>query len=500
MLCRKSAVYLVHLVCFVYLVDLVHLISLKQPNKPNRPNKPNEPNEQARLARQGRIRGPKFEVFGTSKLTLVSRFLFGILSVVLTLGMASMAHAYCGTSSPLSRGSGTGLFEVVPSLCVSERYDSNVFYRPATPGFQRDDFVTTVTPMLRVTHNGEYASAVLNVGGFIETYVKNPGLNYIGTNDSLSLTLDNSIKRLFPNASLRIVDFFSYTPLPPGFVNPIAGTSPGAPGNNQNVYAQGILGFRTNNLINVGTVSAAYATTALTSLNASYTYAILRFKGSPSTGGLDPNLGQAPSNLFNTTTQTGTVGGTARVSELDSMNVSFSHTQSEFTRSATSTLFKIDSATLGWSRMLTPNLRSELGGGGILISPSITTYTANAALIMNSLNNSATLSYAHTAFPGFAGTGAPVIGDIFSLSAVQKLDRQWQLAESASYAHTSRGGGPNALTYDSFSAGGDIQYWMTSILSSSLSYGYTKFTSESGSVKTDFDRHVITLSVVASWG
>jgi hypothetical protein len=460
--------------------------------------------------RRAKVRGLKFEVFGTSRLTLVSRFTphvsrfaFSLLLVVLILGIAGTAHAQfggsCRASAPPSRVPGTGFFEVVPSICVAERYDSNVFFRPATPGLQRDDFVTTVNPMLRINHNGEYASAVLSLGGFGETYIRNPGLNYIGTNDSLSLNLDNSIKRVLPNASLRLIDTFSYTPLPPGFVNPVAGTSPGAPGNIQDVYAQGILGFRTNNLRNSGTVLASYATTALTSINASYSHAILRFGSTPSAGGIDPNLTPAPTNLFNATTQTGTVGGTARLSEVDTVNVNYSHVQSEFHRGATSSLFKIDSATIGWSRLLTPNLSAQVGGGGILISPGLTTYAANAALIINSENNSATISYARSAFPGFAGAGV-LIGDRVSLSAIQKVNRQWQLSESASYVHSSRAGGLNAQTFDAFIAGGDIQYWMTSIWSTSLSYNYTKFTRESGSVNSDFDRHVIMLSVIASWG
>jgi hypothetical protein len=198
------------------------------------------------------------------------------------------------------------------------------------------------------------------------------------------------------------------------------------------------------------------------------------------------------------------VGGTAQLSGLDTLNVRYAHTQTELTPSSTSSStsrsFIIDSATFGWSRTLTHNLRAELGGGGILISPGQTTYAANAALIMNTLNNSATISYSRSAFPSFYGAGGILIGDSFSLSAIQKIDQQWQLAESASYAHTSGGSGLNALTYDSFVAGGDIQYWVTSIWSTSLSYSYTKFTRESGSVKTDFDRHVITLSVSATWG
>jgi hypothetical protein len=345
--------------------------------------------------------------------------------------------------------------------------------------------------MVRVTRNGDYASGVLNVSGFSETYIRNPNLNYLGTNDSLSLNLDNSIKRLLPNASLSVMDTFSYTPLPPGFVNPAAGTSPGAPGNIQNVYAQGIIGFRANNLMNSGTVSTSYATTASTSLNASYNNAILKFKGSPSSTG--------STGFFDTTSQIGTMGGRARVSELDTLNFGYSHAQIEYTTSSTSSLYKTDTATIGWSRTLTPNLSAELGGGGILISPGLTTYAANAALIMNFLNNSATISYARSAYPSFQVSGAPLITDMFSLSAVQKIDRQWQLAESANYAHSVGGSGLNALTYNTYFASVGLDYWVTSIWSTTLSYDYMKYNTELGSLKTDWDRQVITLSVRATW-
>jgi hypothetical protein len=330
------------------------------------------------------------------------------------------------------------------------------------------------------------------VGGFSETYVKNPGLNYLGTRDSLSLNLDNSIQRLLPNASLRVTDYFSYTPLPPGFVNPAAGTSPDDPGNIQDVFAQGILFGRTNNLRNNGTVSTSYATTAWTSLNASYNYTIIEFKGSPST--------QGPTNLFNTTNQTGTVGGTARLSELDTLNIRYSHTRTDFARITTSSSFIIDRATIGWSRTLTPSLSADLWGGGILISPGLITYTANAALIMNFLNNSATISYARSAFPSFAGAAGILIVDQFSLSAIQKIDQQWQLAESANYAHSSGGSGLNAVTRDSYFASVDLYYWVTGIWSTALSYDYIKFNSQSGSLTNNFDRQVITLSVRATWG
>jgi hypothetical protein len=383
-----------------------------------------------------------------------------------------------------------GTFEVVPSMSVSERYDSNVFFSAPRPGLQREDFVTSVKPVIRVNHNGDYASGFLNVGGFSETYVKNPGLNYIGTNDRLLLNLDNSIKRWFPNASLSFIDSFSYTPLPPGLVNPEAGTSPSAPANIQDELAQGFLAFRTNKIMNNATVSTSYATTATTSLHAVYNSTIVRFGSSSSTGG---------PILFDTTSQTGTVGGDARLTEIDTLKINYSNTQSEFASRFRSSHFVIDSVIIGWSRALTPNISAEVGGGGILISPGLTTYAANAALIMNFLNNSTTISYHRAAFPSFVGVGAPLITDVFSLSAVQKLDQQWQLTESASYSHRSGGSGLNSVTFDSYGASVDTTYSMTRIWSTALSFDYIKYHSEFGSFTSDFDRKAISLSVRAIW-
>jgi len=416
------------------------------------------------------------------------------------LGIDSVAHGQyagvCGAPLQPSRqegggSAGAGSFEVVPSLCVSERYDSNVFYAPPTPGIQPEDFVTRVEPILLVNYNGDNASGFLRAAGFSETYMKNPDLNYLGTYGTLSLNLDNSIKRVFPKASLNVIDTFSYAPLPPGFVNPAAGTSPGAPGNIQNVYAQGFLAFRTNNLTNNGTVSTSYATTASTSLSASYNHSMIRFGLSPSTQGV---------NLFNTTAQTGSVGGAARLSELDTLNIRYAHSQIEYASTTTSSHFITDSATIGWSRMLTPNFSAELGGGGVLISPRQTTYAVNAALIMNFLNSRATISYSHSAFPSIAGL-APVIliGDVFSLSAVQEIDRQWQLVETASFALSSGGSGLNAVKYDSIFGGVDIQYRVTSIWSTALSYSYLKSNNEFGLSSYDFDRQTITFSIRATW-
>ncbi|HEY6564866.1 MAG TPA: hypothetical protein VIY86_10245, partial [Pirellulaceae bacterium] len=332
-----------------------------------------------------------------------------------------------------------GFLEVVPSLCVSERYDSNVYYLPATPGVTRNDFVTHVSPTLLVNHNGSYASGVLSAGGFSETYVNNPNVDFYGTNSSLFLNLDNSIKRVLPHASLRITDVVRYAPTPPGFSSLAPGTSPGAPVNTTNVYAQGFLSQRTNNVTNTATVSASYATTASTSVEASYSYAILRFGSSPVA---------TQTNLFDTTTHTGIVAGTVQVSGRDILSPKYTHVQTDFSSSALSSSVQSDIATLNWSRTLTPNLVAELGGGGVMIHPGLTTYAANAALIMRAQKTSTTINYVRTAVPNFQAAGVVIISDIFSVSATQDLDQHWQLVEAANYA-TGFGSG---IKYDSYAA------------------------------------------------
>jgi len=424
-----------------------------------------------------------------------------------------MAHAQyvrsCGKVSPLTpQGAapqtdtlgrpytGKAYFEFIPSLCVSERYDSNVFYAPPTPGLQRDDFVTDVNPQIRVNHNGEYVTGYLDIGGFYETYVRNPDLNFFGTANSLYLNLDNSIKRLLPNASFIVTDSMRYTPTPPGFINPIAGTNPSSPANIQNSYAQGLLSYRTNNLTNSLNVLGSYNLTPNTSLNASYTNSFLKFGSST----LNPGI-----VLFDSTTHVGTMGVKTQVTPLDTMMVSYSHTEYEFnpststvSTSAESSNFRSDSATLGWMRILTPYLSTQVGGGLIVIDPGITTYALNASLTLNTPSNVATISYARSAQPGFIGVGVPVISDIVSLTAIQKLALQWELDETAGYSHASGGEGPTAIRFDSYFAAVDLYYWITKVWSTALSVDYMRFDQEFSGTKGNFDRYTVGLSLKAT--
>jgi hypothetical protein len=362
-------------------------------------------------------------------------------------------------------------------------------------GVKREDYVTSVNPMLQVNHNGNYATGFLDAGGVSETYVNNSGLNFLGGNGTLSLNLDNTVKRILPNARLFITDAVNYTPSPPGFVNPIAGTNPGAPVNIQDVFAQGILVQRTNRITNSGTVSATYDTSASTRIIASYSHSMLRFLSDSST-----SLVGAQSTLFDTTTQTGAVGGSAQVSGVDTLDIRYSRTQSEFTGGSVSSVsFDTNIATIGWTRILTPNFSAEAGGGGILLDHGRTTYAANAALVMNFASSRTTISYARSAFPSFAGVPTQLVGNVVSLSSVHEISSQWQLTGSANYSHSSGTRGTDEIKFDLYGGSVNLAYLVTKIWSTALGYSYLRFDRESGGLMSQFDRHVVMFSLRASW-
>ncbi len=415
---------------------------------------------------------------------------------------AAALQAQATASKPASK---LGEWEFIPSLCVSERYDSNVFFSVGAT----HDYVTHVAPKVLVKHAGEYASGTLETTGFNETYVRNPGLNFFGGGGTLSLSLDRTIKRLWPNASFGITESARYTPLPPSFVNPVAGTSSSDPINIQDAFARGVIAFRTNTLSNTGGANFAYTISPVVRVDFAYSNAITRYGSSD----LQQSL-QSP--LFDITTHTASAGGNVRITENDTLNARYSFADSKFSSANTgvvrgsSTLvndvsFQTHTGLLGWSRVLTPYLKSQLAGGVVIIDPGLISWSMNAEVVFTDPNYPVTLTYSRSAFPSILGQATPVIGNIVSLTASQRLSQDWQLVETANYSQSTgataaNDSGSNRLRFTTYRAAIDLYYWMTRVWAAALSYDYMRFDSEFGAGRSfEFDRHAVTLGVKATW-
>ena len=422
-------------------------------------------------------------------LCVIVIFVLGVVNAALSQytqpsGGTSPAGA-ASSPSPTDR-----LLQVIPSISVSERYDSNVFFVPPTPGLRRGDYVTNISPNLQVNHSGDFASGFLSVGGFGETYINNPDLNYVGGIGRLYFNPNNSLKKLLPRASLEIMDSITYTPQPPAFVNPSAGTSPTNPSNIQNSFAIGLQASRVDSLINNGKILGSYATTSTTSLEASYTNALIRFGSSPTRGS-----GFIP---FNTTTQITTAGGTAKLTGQDTGSVKYLHSSVDFSSSGSS--FQTNGATIGWSRQFWPNLSADLNGGVVSISGGQNLeWIGNATVVVSSEPTFATITYSRAVSPSFVGTAAAIISDVVSVSASYNMTPQWQLNATANYGHGYSINSTTPVGYVSYTALGGINYLITRIWSVGLNYNYSLYHQQSSGQSRDFDRNVVMLSLKAVW-
>ena len=81
--------------------------------------------------------------------------------------------------TPSAEVTGAPVLSVVPSVAVSETYDSNVLN---VANEQKDDFVTRVTPQVTAELKARLMSGALQAGLTGGFYVNNPDLDYVGAN------------------------------------------------------------------------------------------------------------------------------------------------------------------------------------------------------------------------------------------------------------------------------------------------------------------------------
>ncbi len=142
--------------------------------------------------------------------------------------------------------------KLIPALTIAERYDSNVYF---IQGRNLEDYVTTVTPQLRVDHAGRLVSGNLFATVTGEAYAKNPGFDYIAPSGALNLNLDDLIGRLDRRAKLKVSDSFTFTPKPLAFIGPSSGSAV------PDTFVRGIQTSRANSRTNMASANGAYSLT-----------------------------------------------------------------------------------------------------------------------------------------------------------------------------------------------------------------------------------------------
>ena len=256
---------------------------------------------------------------------------------------------------------------IIPSLTVSERYDSNIFSAPKSllsPDSKPEDFITTVTPQINIIHQGARISGRLFGSGLVNKYLNNPGRDFTGYNVGGQLDLRDVAQQVSQRiTSLRMKGTYRSTPSTTGFGATGGGLGTGFGSTSGGVLETGQVTNRASRQIYTLGVGGGYQLTALTTLDAAYDYNHVSF--GEQQGGVTNPLFDTTSHRGSTTISTrisgrDTVGATARMSHFIQEGSGGSSGRGSFTTIA---------ETLNWSRLWTEQLSTTLSGGAIFKLP-----------------------------------------------------------------------------------------------------------------------------------
>jgi len=436
---------------------------------------------------------------------------------------------------------------IIPSLSVSETYDSNVFYAPKSelsPGSTAEDYITFVTPQINVAHTSSLVRGSLSAGAVITKYVNNPNLDYTGFNGSGLLTVTNWAQKLSQRISnLSIRGTYQYTPSSTGF-GPVQGggfgTGFGATGTTTGTISPVNAGLITNrvstHVYTLGVIGG-YLLTPRTTVTGTYNYTKLSF-GSQSGGLNTPLFGttghQGSATLSTLLTPTDTVGTTAAVSY-------YLQDQSSGSGSGTGSFTTI-SGTANWGRTWTQEWSSSLAGGGIVSLPSesasagqtTTTQVAPTATarinyssysealragstpgpfddlppLLGSLNPGgilapgrylASLAYTFSLFPSYANGAGPIRAHVVGLNVTGGITSKLSGQAGMNYAHSDGSG--SVGTFDTVGLTAGLRYLIGPVLASLTANYLNYFTSTptSTSSVTAFSKEMIMLTLTAAF-
>jgi hypothetical protein len=256
---------------------------------------------------------------------------------------------------------------IIPSLTVSERYDSNIYYAPKStlsPGSKPEDFITMVVPQVNIAHEGSLIRGNIFGAGLINRYINNPNRDFTGWNSGGQLVLTDAAQQISQRiTSLSVRGTYRSTPASTGFGAAGGGLNTGFGSTAMGALNSGIVTNRASRQIYTLGLTGGYQLTGLTSLIAGYTYTRISF-GHQQGGVTNP--------LFDTTGHMGMTGISTRISPRDTVGATATMThyvQDQSSGGSGQSSYTTITETLNWSRLWTPELSSRLMGGATFKLP-----------------------------------------------------------------------------------------------------------------------------------
>lgn len=414
------------------------------------------------------------------------------------------------SASMATSGQGGTAWRFIPSITLSETYDSNVFYAPEIAGLQREDYVSTVAPQLAVQHLGSLVGVNFGIGASASHYAVNQGLSYVGFNTSTILDVTQLARQWIPRIkNLQVTETFSYSPFPPSFLSGDAQVSQALTPDAVSVsdqYIRGLQAFRVNTYTNMTGVSGVVPVSSAVEFRGAYTYSFIKF-GTPFVPG-------SSGDFFPSTNHLATVGPTIQISAKDAISVNALYQRTDYVQES----YSAPGASLGWSRQWNPQLRSNLlggfqystvqsTGGGVTATQSDLVYVSQASLVYTRGPTIASFNYSAGVYPSYFVEAGPLLSHMVTMTVWHSLTSKLSFSASANYSKNDPLKGQPVgtdLSFQSVAGTVGLSYLVAKNLALSLTenYGWFKgagpgaFGSVGGSgIGDEFTRNAITISL-----
>jgi hypothetical protein len=385
---------------------------------------------------------------------------------------------------------------LIPSVQVSERYDSNVFFAPKSQlkGVTPDDFVTTVTPQVRALYADREKLVKVNavVGAVGSYYVNNTGLSYVGANGGAVLDMSDLLSRWRPGAKWTVFDTFFYTPQPPAF---LLGNQSGV---QVNPFVAGFQATRTNTNSNVVNTQFELPLSRTVSFSGSYTHSFVHYGASP--------VRQA-ATLINQDAHVYTAGLSLKVSLHDTVKVDF--LGNEFDQGELGVINN-RGGTLGWTHWFSPTVSFNTTGGiqelsvesnGVRFS-SVIAPVGSVAIRWEDATTSVAFVYQSGITPSFQFRSAALLNHSVLFNMTQNTpirDLAGLLQANYSVANEYGSNSANALSWTTVGGTAGLLYRITPKTFFTLTYGYQNIDNVFGGTHFAYDRHVAQIAMTQAF-
>ena len=381
---------------------------------------------------------------------------------------------------------------MIPSVNLSERYDSNVYYGPPgqlPPGRQSWDLVTTTGANVQIENKSRLGDSVLNAGVSGSAFAYNTELAFVSTSVFAASDLTGWASELVRGLGLRVSNSFQYTPEPPAFLTGVK------PGETSDIFSRGIQGVRANTFKNVFTAQSGYSIYRSLGIRADYSYSVFRVGNLRLT-----TIEGSPVRYFDTTQHSVTTGPTYSFGGGDTLFAKYIYAAGETVpeEGGNSLSYVTHTLTPEYVTKAIPGWTLTINGGVTLVEQlgNRAFFSGKFALATNfDVRTRVQVQVSRQAAPAFFGSGGAMISNVAQISVNHGLSKVLRMTVSANYAHNT------AVPVETFrvetiTAFANLEYKLTRSSSLVLMQEYNRFDYTG---VPQFDRYATTLTFNTVW-